>query len=93
MEQEFKNGDMVEVKGCDTNWVPRRFIGYTSNGKPVAECEESGIYVYNHCRKPKQTVDEFTINWYIKYVGCNSNRMLLQYYNDRKAWEDSQPYR
>jgi hypothetical protein len=87
---EFKQGDEVEISDNGISWFKHKFLGITSRGEYAIESPSGYVYKYTYCRKPKQSVEEWTNEWYSQHI----NKLVLmpdfciKYYNDRKRWEE-----
>jgi hypothetical protein len=101
MEQEFKQGETVEISNDMNIWFERVFVVKHND---LFYCVGSHIATLNgwlHCRKPKQTVEEWSREWFGKnkipvtppfkdiciFQIAITPAELEKYYNDRKAWE------
>lgn len=86
--EEFKQGDTVEVSDNGVDWYEKIFA---VKHNCLFYCEHSSYLLsWKFCRKPKQTVEEWTREWYEKNKHLDRLTHYLtymnKYYNDRKAW-------
>jgi hypothetical protein len=89
--QEFTPGEEVEVKSNrDGEWRTRFYVGVTKSNVYVTE-DKNGVIdtSWCDCRKPKQSVEEWTREWFTHNAWGKmiDHDKFYQYWADRSNWE------